>query len=336
MKGRFHINKKGEAGKCDAEVQGCPFGGDNDHYDTKEEAQKAYEKKNIAQSLAKKQKFKKTGLRFLAIGGLFVASVNVTGCTINQSHDFFDDGQVEQFKEDTRKMKDDTQRKIEKGVSDYENYGGSSSSGSSSSGKFDPSDIYFQGDPLKPSKDKVEDAKNYISQIVVQDELVQDVDYTYDREGEYGGFKSGVVEEAENRDVTNGTFKDSSGYSRAIGGDFIDPYTGNKVEIVEGDRYDTNVDHIVPLNEVEQSINPNNPLSPDEKVSIANDMDNLQITSFEANQEKKDKDAAEWLPSYEPAQCSYVISVINVKHKYHLTADNSEMTAIKDVLDSKC
>src|SRR5579875_3653762 len=34
---RYHINSNGEAG-------GCPFGGENEHYSTPEDARKAYEK----------------------------------------------------------------------------------------------------------------------------------------------------------------------------------------------------------------------------------------------------------------------------------------------------
>ena len=42
---KFHVNGKGEAGKCSAEKGGCPFGGENEHYTSKENARKAYEAK---------------------------------------------------------------------------------------------------------------------------------------------------------------------------------------------------------------------------------------------------------------------------------------------------
>jgi hypothetical protein len=41
---KFHINGKGEAGKCTATQGGCPFGGDEKHYPTPEAAREAYEK----------------------------------------------------------------------------------------------------------------------------------------------------------------------------------------------------------------------------------------------------------------------------------------------------
>ena len=42
---RFHVNRKGEAGKCRAFTGNCPFGGDADHYRSPEEARAAFEKK---------------------------------------------------------------------------------------------------------------------------------------------------------------------------------------------------------------------------------------------------------------------------------------------------
>lgn len=39
----FHINAKGEAGKCHAEKGGCPFGNTEEHYATAAEVQKAFE-----------------------------------------------------------------------------------------------------------------------------------------------------------------------------------------------------------------------------------------------------------------------------------------------------
>lgn len=42
---KFHINSSGEAGNCRAEKGGCPFGDDDQHYASAEEASKAYESK---------------------------------------------------------------------------------------------------------------------------------------------------------------------------------------------------------------------------------------------------------------------------------------------------
>jgi hypothetical protein len=43
MSEKFHVNSKGEAGRCSAQSGGCPFGGESEHYSNPENAQKAYE-----------------------------------------------------------------------------------------------------------------------------------------------------------------------------------------------------------------------------------------------------------------------------------------------------
>jgi hypothetical protein len=41
---KYHINAKGEPGKCRAWLGKCPFGGDSDHHETPEQARDAFEK----------------------------------------------------------------------------------------------------------------------------------------------------------------------------------------------------------------------------------------------------------------------------------------------------
>lgn len=43
MAQKFHINSKGEPGRCSAQHGGCPFGSESEHYATKESASLAYE-----------------------------------------------------------------------------------------------------------------------------------------------------------------------------------------------------------------------------------------------------------------------------------------------------
>ena len=62
MAGRFHINQMGEVGPCMADPGKCPFGRDNIHYDSAQEARHAYEEamtsKTFTLSLRKKKKEK--------------------------------------------------------------------------------------------------------------------------------------------------------------------------------------------------------------------------------------------------------------------------------------
>lgn len=43
---KFHVNEKGEPGKCSAQNGGCPFGGESDHHASPEDARKAFEQAN--------------------------------------------------------------------------------------------------------------------------------------------------------------------------------------------------------------------------------------------------------------------------------------------------
>lgn len=56
MSDKFHINRKGEAGRCSAQSGGCPFGGESEHYSSPEVAQRAYEnlqKSQVAPAISK-------------------------------------------------------------------------------------------------------------------------------------------------------------------------------------------------------------------------------------------------------------------------------------------
>lgn len=55
---KFHINSKGEAGQCSATKGNCPFGGDENHYDSVASAQKAFEEQNAGNLLPSTKKAK--------------------------------------------------------------------------------------------------------------------------------------------------------------------------------------------------------------------------------------------------------------------------------------
>lgn len=51
MANKFHVNSKGEAGECHADVGNCPFGGTDSHFPTLKAAAKAYEEQMPALGL---------------------------------------------------------------------------------------------------------------------------------------------------------------------------------------------------------------------------------------------------------------------------------------------
>jgi hypothetical protein len=53
MSDKFHINSKGEPGKCSAQHGGCPFGSAEDHYTTREAATQAFERSMVTATIPK-------------------------------------------------------------------------------------------------------------------------------------------------------------------------------------------------------------------------------------------------------------------------------------------
>lgn len=310
MSGKYHFNKlSGETGLCHATVQSCPLGLTEDqHYRTQEEAKKGYEnyqkKMMLSNRLSKPKKIGKYKMTILS--GAMITTVALTGCS-------------------------DISQSIDQAQNTIDNI---SSSSSSTNSDRDPQQVYFQGKSITPTPEEVTQAKNELSSLIVAPENTAAGD-SYHRAEQFGrSFQTGVVGRLEHRDVTNGQFKNDAPQSRAIGGNFVDPYSGDTVEIVKGSKTDTDVDHIVPLKEVYES--GGDQWTQDKRVSIANDPENLQIVSSHDNRSKSDKDASEYIPSYEPAQCKYIIAQINIKTRYQLTVDNAEEKTMQEVLNTRC
>jgi hypothetical protein len=193
-------------------------------------------------------------------------------------------------------------------------------------------DVYFQGKPLQPPQEEVQRAQALLDALVEQPAGSGD---GYDRAAMYGkGFETGLAGRLEHRDVPNSTFRNDSPQARVVSGSFVDPYTGLPVQVTGGDSADADIDHITPLKEAYRS--ETRPLSFEERKALANDFDNLQYTASSVNRGKSDQDASTWLPSYEPAQCSYVLAQISVKHRYDLSVDSAEKQAMQNVLDTRC
>jgi hypothetical protein len=74
-------------------------------------------------------------------------------------------------------------------------------------------------------------------------------------------------------------------------------------------------------------------LPADERRKFSNDPLNLLAADGPANQQKGDKDAANWLP-HKSYRCRYVARQIAVKVKYFIWVTEAEFNAMKRVLNS--
>lgn len=189
----------------------------------------------------------------------------------------------------------------------------------------------FQGRNLVPSPSEVNEAKQKLQEL----RLVNENKVTnYNREELFGrSFATGVVGKIEHRDAPGAKFKNSEPQSRAVTGSFVDPYTGETVNISSKNNNDADLDHIVPLKEVMRSQNPDKPLTAQQRSDIANDFDNLQLVSATINREKSDKDPGEWLPPLKESRQRYAIATIKVKHKYDLSVDGAEYDTLLKLLE---
>lgn len=365
--GRFHVNPEtGKVSRCSTTAGRCRFrnndGSEAEHFQNLHEARRYAESMlsqrygALASRSAVRHRKLRTGVKLLALSGALVTSFSTVGCSnlqpafssppsdsASSSSDPSRSPQTPAQGPSTPSASSSTDRtvpslqgaekKVQKGMRNLRKAAESDGTSDGTSDSGSGSTILFQGRSLTPTKAEVSRAETQLASLI---EVPESQAGTYNRASQFGYFRSGVVGTLEHRDINSGIFQNSSSSSRAVGGSFIDPYTGKTVDIVKGSRTDTDVDHVVPLKEVYQSENPYSPLTEAQRHQIANDPRNLQVVSSAVNRSKGDGDEAEFLPTYEPSQCVYSITVITVKSSYHLTVDNAEHQALRNVLRTKC
>ena len=134
------------------------------------------------------------------------------------------------------------------------------------------------------------------------------------------------------RDLTDVVVDPKTNGCVALSGTLLDPYSGGTVVWVKGNKTSTaaQVDHVVALSDAWQK--GAQEWSEDERVRFANDPRNLLVVSDTMNRQKKDGDAATWLPPRPEYRCEYVGLQVAVKAAYRLSVTEAERTAIGRVL----
>ena len=112
---------------------------------------------------------------------------------------------------------------------------------------------------------------------------------------------------------------------------YPDPYTGRGLNYVRG-RSVVDIDHVVALGNAWAT--GAQQLSYGQREQLANDPLNLLAVSASANRQKRDGDAATWLPSNKRYRCNYVARQIAVKAKYRLWVTKAEKAAMQRILAS--
>ncbi|MEV0264824.1 HNH endonuclease family protein [Streptomyces sp. NPDC050617] len=99
------------------------------------------------------------------------------------------------------------------------------------------------------------------------------------------------------------------------------------------DASDLDIDHIVPLAQAWRS--GANSWTQEQRKAFANDLTRPQLIAVtdNVNQQKGDKDPAQWMPPLNSYACTYARMWVTVKHHYKLTVDSAEKTKLSSILN---
>lgn len=120
---------------------------------------------------------------------------------------------------------------------------------------------------------------------------------------------------------------------KVASGSLDDPYTGKTIQFIRGEDTsdDVQIEHVVALSDAWQKGAQQLPM--DQRISFANDPQNLLAIDGPTNQDKSDSDAASWLPPNKAYRCEYVARQIAIKKKYSLWVTRGEYDAMRNVLN---
>jgi len=136
------------------------------------------------------------------------------------------------------------------------------------------------------------------------------------------------------RDLTNKVFGTGSDRCLVLSGTLTDPYSGKKIDFMRGQGTSTLVpiDHVVAVSDAWQK----GAFKWDatKRINFYNDPLNLMATQRSLNSQKKDGDAATWLPPLKSYRCAYVAQQIAVKAKYGIWVTKAEKEAMVRILSA--
>lgn len=99
------------------------------------------------------------------------------------------------------------------------------------------------------------------------------------------------------------------------------------------DPADVDIDHMIPLAEAWRS--GASGWTQDQRAAFANDLEHAQLWAVtdDVNQDKGDKDPAEWMPPVAEVSCLYARAWVDVKFQWKMTIDTAERDALTRLLE---
>jgi hypothetical protein len=134
------------------------------------------------------------------------------------------------------------------------------------------------------------------------------------------------------RDLTEVLYKEKTRNCVVLSGILVDRYSGETINFVRGNitSMEVQIDHVVALSNSWQTGAFNLTLA--QRTALANDPMNLFAVKGRLNAQKRDGDAATWLPPLKKFRCAYVAQQIAVKAKYSLWVNAPEKDAMTRIL----
>jgi hypothetical protein len=136
------------------------------------------------------------------------------------------------------------------------------------------------------------------------------------------------------RDLTQITFRAKTKDCVIESGVLADSFSGEKINFQRGEKTSSlvQIDHVVALSNAWQTGIFKSDLA--SRKSFANDPLNLLAVKGSLNSQKRDGDAATWLPPNKSFRCDYVSRQVEVKVKYNLWVTKPEKDAILRILSN--
>lgn len=137
------------------------------------------------------------------------------------------------------------------------------------------------------------------------------------------------------RDLTQITYRAKTRDCVVESGNLVDRYSGEIINFKRGNisSMEVQIDHVVALSNAWQT--GAFKLDVLQRRALANDPLNLFAVKGRLNSQKRDGDAATWLPPLKSFRCTYVSHQIAVKAKYSLWVTAPEKAAMSSIL-AKC
>lgn len=134
-----------------------------------------------------------------------------------------------------------------------------------------------------------------------------------------------------NRVLQDITHKPGTNDCKVTSGTLIDPYSGERLELTtETLSTDVQADHVLPKSWIWRQGAAS--WTDELRITVANDLDNLELVTSALNSSKGDSGPAEWMPPADSYRCEYTFRWVYLLTKYPLTINTADRDALASTI----